>query len=744
MYIYDLPYTDRDKLCQLMDKDNKWQELGGVHMKYDILTLEEIKRISKGGSSPTSELLNIWGHQNHTVLELFVLLHRMKQYQSMILIKNFVDKKYHVLIKDGVGNLDPLTRQKLMQTKKTKNIDYKINLDNYEGFSEKIINSPIVPQLPEIVTNENNESVCFPLPKSPVNFGRSKVTASDISIVAESVGGIPSIPYEELQKSTNNWDEKTVLGKGGFGKVYKGTWKCTQVAIKRLDQKDQKEYETEQIKQSITELHCLNAYRHDNILPLYGYSIGGPHPCLVYQYMAGGSLDNRLRTKDAEKLLNWPQRLNVAIGVARGLQFLHTNMINRKPLVHGDIKSANILLDPCNQPRIGDFGLAREGPQSHYTYIKLKTMYVYLFTPEGVIIETYRFDLKYNKDSNFSYKTEDKKTPEEVFTATIFFLKGVNKLGTLDKLDETTKLDIEMLLTNDCPDDYRPPYFHKSDNPIHNTIQNYTLLGQITTGFHKLSSRCSGLKLPLESIKKVSKTTLDLNENTFDMDIESVQNSQVIYTQEQYDTAYSTVNYGQYRKDYEVLNILDDSEEEEQQQQEAEDVVKACPKKRFDNSNITVSDRVETSIESNIGISCICKLEAPGFISIIRCAQCEQPFHAPCYDCFTDNPNFVFTCLDCRSADKNIPVSLVKETSLKAKMRIILLCLMKIGAIPKGILNSINPEDEQWIIQKMISSNLCEPETKSLSNCLVLWPKVDTFLEVLTNDKRISIQNLFH
>ncbi|XP_056633244.1 uncharacterized protein LOC130442878 isoform X2 [Diorhabda sublineata] len=368
-------------------------------------------------------------------------------------------------------------------------------------------------------------------------------------------------------------------------------------------------------------------------------------------------------------------------------------------------------------------------------------MYVYLFTPEGVIIETYRFDLKYNKDSNFSYKTEDKRTPEEVFTATIFFLKGVHKLGSLDKLDETTKLDIEMLLTNDCPDDYRPPYFHKSDNPIHNSIQNYTFLGQITTGFHKFSSRCSGLKLPLESIKKVSKTTLDLNENTFDMDIESVQNSQVIYTQEQYDTAYSTVNYGQYRKDYEVLNILDDSEEEEQQQQE---VVKACPKKRFDNSNITVSDRVETSMESNVGISCICKLEAPAFISIIRCAQCEQPFHAPCYDCFTDNPNFVFTCLDCRSADKNIPVALIKETSLKAKMRIILLCLMKIGAIPKGILNSINPEDEQWIIQKMISSNLCEPETKSLSNCLVLWPKVDTFLEVLTNDKRISIQNLFH
>lgn len=102
-------------------------------------------------------------------------------------------------------------------------------------------------------------------------------------------------------------------------RIVTGTWKCTKVAIKRLDQKDnQPEYETEQIKQSITELHCLNAYRHDNVLPLYGYSIGGPHPCLVYQYMAGGSLDNRLHTNDPKKVLNWPSRLNIAIGVARG------------------------------------------------------------------------------------------------------------------------------------------------------------------------------------------------------------------------------------------------------------------------------------------------------------------------------------------------------------------------------------------------------------------------------------------
>lgn len=192
-------------------------------------------------------------------------------------------------------------------------------------------------------------------------------------MVAESAGTIPNISYEELQKATDNWNPSTILGKGGFGTVFKGTWKRTEVAIKRIEQKNDPEAHSIQIKQSITELYCLNSYRHDNILPLYGYSIGGPQPCLVYQYMPGDCLERRLRVRNVEKVLKWPLRLNIAIGTARGLQYLHT--IGDKPLIHGDIKSANILLDSNDTPRIGDFGLAREGPNSDYTHIQISRIH---------------------------------------------------------------------------------------------------------------------------------------------------------------------------------------------------------------------------------------------------------------------------------------------------------------------------------------------------------------------------------
>lgn len=88
---------------------------------------------------------------------------------------------------------------------------------------------------------------------------------------------IPKIDYDELRVATNNWCDTHVLGKGGFGTVFKGMWKLTAVAIKRIEHRGTGTAEMNkiQMQQSLNELRYLNSCRHDNILPLYGYSTNG-------------------------------------------------------------------------------------------------------------------------------------------------------------------------------------------------------------------------------------------------------------------------------------------------------------------------------------------------------------------------------------------------------------------------------------------------------------------------------------
>ena len=131
----------------------------------------------------------------------------------------------------------------------------------------------------------------------------------------------------------------------------------------------------------MTELKVLNRYRIDNILPIYGVSLDGAEPCLVYQYMPNGSLEDRLLCKGHTKPLSWSQRINIGEGIARALNFLHT--LKGSPFVHGDVKSANVLLDPLFEPKLGDFGLARQvrtgsGIYTHCTVSAVHGTSVYL------------------------------------------------------------------------------------------------------------------------------------------------------------------------------------------------------------------------------------------------------------------------------------------------------------------------------------------------------------------------------
>ncbi|CAN4108250.1 unnamed protein product [Withania somnifera] len=158
--------------------------------------------------------------------------------------------------------------------------------------------------------------------------------------------------FEELKKMTNNFSEANDIGSGGYGKVYKGTLPNGElVAIKRaLQGSMQGAHEFK------TEIELLSRVHHKNVVGLAGFCFDQGEQMLVYEYIPNGTLKDGLSGKTGIRL-DWMRRLRIAIGAARGLQYLH-DLVN-PPIIHRDIKSNNILLDDRLNARVADFGLSK-------------------------------------------------------------------------------------------------------------------------------------------------------------------------------------------------------------------------------------------------------------------------------------------------------------------------------------------------------------------------------------------------
>lgn len=162
------------------------------------------------------------------------------------------------------------------------------------------------------------------------------------------------LTYADLLNATNNFDNESMIGSGGFGDVYKAQLKDgSVVAIKKLihisGQGD---------REFVAEMETIGKIKHRNLVPLLGYCRVGDERLLVYEYMKYGSLDDVLHDqKKAGIKLNWAMRRKIALGAARGLAFLHHSCIPH--IIHRDMKSSNVLLDENLEARVSDFGMAR-------------------------------------------------------------------------------------------------------------------------------------------------------------------------------------------------------------------------------------------------------------------------------------------------------------------------------------------------------------------------------------------------
>ncbi|TMW92237.1 hypothetical protein EJD97_013315 [Solanum chilense] len=168
-------------------------------------------------------------------------------------------------------------------------------------------------------------------------------------------GQLRRFSWRELQLATDNFSEKNVLGQGGFGKVYKGVLNDgIKVAVKRLT-----DYESPGGDAAFQrEVEMISVAVHRNLLRLIGFCTTPTERLLVYPYMQNLSVAYRLRElKPGEPVLNWPTRKRVAVGTARGLEYLHEHC-NPK-IIHRDVKAANVLLDEDFEAVVGDFGLAK-------------------------------------------------------------------------------------------------------------------------------------------------------------------------------------------------------------------------------------------------------------------------------------------------------------------------------------------------------------------------------------------------
>ncbi|XP_024992042.1 G-type lectin S-receptor-like serine/threonine-protein kinase At4g27290 [Cynara cardunculus var. scolymus] len=175
----------------------------------------------------------------------------------------------------------------------------------------------------------------------------------DSNVVKEDIE-LNFISLSKVVKATNNFSIDNKLGQGGFGPVYKGVLESgEEIAVKKLSETSEQGY-----GEFYNEVVCVARLQHRNLVKLLGYCMDGNERILIYEYLSNKSLDLHLFDETKSSMLEWPLRLDIIRGIAKGILYLHQD--SRHRIIHRDLKASNILLDHDMNPKISDFGLARE------------------------------------------------------------------------------------------------------------------------------------------------------------------------------------------------------------------------------------------------------------------------------------------------------------------------------------------------------------------------------------------------
>ncbi|KAJ8479792.1 hypothetical protein OPV22_023519 [Ensete ventricosum] len=212
----------------------------------------------------------------------------------------------------------------------------------------------------------------------------SKVSAASVPAtplseddILQSVN-VKSFTFNELKTATRNFRPDSVLGEGGFGSVFKGwidehTFAAAKpgtgmvIAVKKLNQEGVQGH-----REWLTEVNYLGQLSHRHLVKLIGYCLEDEQRLLVYEFMPRGSLENHLfRRSSYVQPLSWNLRMKIALGAAKGLAFLHSDMAK---VIYRDFKTSNVLLDSNYNAKLSDFGLAKDGPTDDKSHVSTRIM----------------------------------------------------------------------------------------------------------------------------------------------------------------------------------------------------------------------------------------------------------------------------------------------------------------------------------------------------------------------------------
>ncbi|WJX16763.1 hypothetical protein P8452_06752 [Trifolium repens] len=258
------------------------------------------------------------------------------------------------------------------------------------------------------------------------------------------------ISIQVLREVTDNFSEKNILGKGGFGTVYKGELADgTKIAVKRMQSEMVGDKGLDEFK---SEIAVLSKVRHRHLVALHGYCLEDNEKLLVYEYMPQGTLSQHLFDwkDDGSKPLECKRRLSIALDVARGVEYLHG--LAHQIFIHRDLKPSNILLGDDMRAKVSDFGLVRLAPEGQASFqTRIAGTFGYL-APEYAVtgrvttkVDVYSFGVIL-MEMITGRRAIDNSQPEENIHLVTWFRRMLLSKNSFEKIiDPTMDIDEEGL-----------------------------------------------------------------------------------------------------------------------------------------------------------------------------------------------------------------------------------------------------------------------------------------------------------